>query len=138
MRQKTNMQRANTQSPLRCSPPASSETQPDHRRKVVQKVGRLRQSFVTFVLLAICGLVPFSPCPCFIVPPPLIRMAASIALPSGPKSSLKRSGPCSSVVLIMKLISRVHIINFSLVLLAPFSNSHYLRLLTFAPSLGRT
>ena len=42
-------------------------------------LSRLRQSFVTFVLLAICGLVPFSPCPCFIVPPPLIRMAASIA-----------------------------------------------------------
>ena len=44
VRQKTNMQRANTQSPLRCSPPASSEAQPDHRRKVVQKVGNQRHS----------------------------------------------------------------------------------------------
>ena len=32
------MQRADTQSPLGCSPPASSEAQPDHCRKVVQKV----------------------------------------------------------------------------------------------------
>ena len=42
------MQRADTQSPLRCSPPASSEAQPDHRRKVVQKVGRQRQEKKTF------------------------------------------------------------------------------------------
>ena len=38
------MQRADTQNPLRCSPPASSEAQPDHRRKVVQKVGSQRHS----------------------------------------------------------------------------------------------
>ena len=38
------MQRADTQSPLRCSPPASSKAQPDHRRKVVQKVGSQRHS----------------------------------------------------------------------------------------------
>ena len=38
------MQRAETQSPLRCSSPASSEAQPDHRRKVVQKVGSQRLS----------------------------------------------------------------------------------------------
>ena len=38
------MQRADTQSPLRCSSPASSEAQPDHRRKVVQEVGSQRHS----------------------------------------------------------------------------------------------
>ena len=38
------MQRADTQSPLRCSSPASSEAQPDHRRKVVKEVGSQRHS----------------------------------------------------------------------------------------------
>ena len=38
------MQRANTQSPLRCSSPASSEAQPDHRREGVQEVGSRRHS----------------------------------------------------------------------------------------------
>ena len=38
------MQRADTQSPLRCSSPASSEAQPDHCRKDVQKVGSQRHS----------------------------------------------------------------------------------------------
>ena len=39
-----NMQRANTQNPLRSSSPASSEAQPDHCRKDVQKVGNQRHS----------------------------------------------------------------------------------------------
>ena len=38
------MQRADTQIPLRSSSPASSEAQPDHCRKDVQKVGRQRHS----------------------------------------------------------------------------------------------
>ena len=38
------MQRAMTQSPLRCSSPASSEAQPDHRKKVVKEVGSQRRS----------------------------------------------------------------------------------------------
>ena len=38
------MQRANTQIPLRCSSPASSEAQPDHCRKDVQEVGNQRHS----------------------------------------------------------------------------------------------
>ena len=38
------MQRANTQIPLRCSSPASSDAQPDHCRKDVQKVGNQRHS----------------------------------------------------------------------------------------------
>ena len=39
-----NMQRADTQSPLRCSSPTSSEAPPDHCRKVVQEVGSQRHS----------------------------------------------------------------------------------------------
>ena len=38
------MQRADTQIPLRSSSPASSEAQPDHCRKGVQKVGSQRHS----------------------------------------------------------------------------------------------
>ena len=38
------MQRADTQIPLRSSSPASSEAQPDHCRKDVQKVGSQRHS----------------------------------------------------------------------------------------------
>ena len=44
VKQKTSMQRANTQIPLRSSSPASSEAQPDHCRKDVQKVGSQRHS----------------------------------------------------------------------------------------------
>ena len=94
-------------------------------------------SFVTSVLLAICGLAPFSPYQCFIVLPPLTRMADYTALPLGLKSSLKRYGLCSSVALTMRLISWVHIINFSPVLLALSSSSHYLRSQIFAPSLEK-
>ena len=93
--------------------------------------------FVTFVLLVIYGRVPCSPCLSFIVPPLLIRMVASIAAPSGPKSSLKYSGPCSSVVHTMRSTLRVPITNFSLVLLVPFSNSHYHLSSIFVPSLWR-
>ena len=38
------MQRADTQNPLRCSSPASSEAQPDHCKKDVQKVRSQRHS----------------------------------------------------------------------------------------------
>ena len=38
------MQRADTQIPLRCSSPASSEAQPDHCRKGVQREGSQRHS----------------------------------------------------------------------------------------------
>ena len=38
------MQQADTQIPLRSSSPASSEAQPDHCRKDVQKVGNQRRS----------------------------------------------------------------------------------------------
>ena len=37
------MQRAESQSPLRCSSPESSEAPPDHCRKVVEEVGGQRQ-----------------------------------------------------------------------------------------------
>ena len=38
------MQRAESQSPLRCSSPESSEAPPDHCRKVVEEVGGQRHS----------------------------------------------------------------------------------------------
>ena len=38
------MQRAESESPLRCSSPASSEAPPDHCRKVVEEVGGQRHS----------------------------------------------------------------------------------------------
>ena len=38
------VQRADTQSPLRCSSPASGEAQPDHRLKVLKEVGSQRHS----------------------------------------------------------------------------------------------
>ena len=38
------MQRAESQSPLKCSSPASNEAPPDHCRKVVEEVGSQRHS----------------------------------------------------------------------------------------------
>ena len=76
-------------------------------------------------------------CLSFIVPPLLIRMVASVAPPSGPKSSLKYSRPCSSVVHTMRSTLRVPITNSFLVLPVLFSNSHFHLSSIFVPFSGR-
>ena len=78
--------------------------------------------FVTFALLVTYGRVPCSLYLSFI---------------SGPKSSLKNSGPCSSVVPTMRLTLRVPITNSSLGLPVLFFNCHYHLSSISVPSSGK-